>query len=67
MWGFQLAFLTTIGMAIRLESRIVDKIEEIVLMGGTFDLGNHIPSAEFNIFVDLEAAHVVFSSDALLS
>lgn len=54
--------LSNIGMAIRLEPRIVDKIEQIVLMGGAYGLGNHTPAAEFNILVDPEAAHIVFSS-----
>lgn len=54
--------LSNIGMALRLEPRIKDKIRRIVLMGGAVGIGNTTPSAEFNIFVDPEAAHVVFSS-----
>ena len=54
--------LTNIAMAMRLEPRIIPKIREIVLMGGAVNLGNTTPSAEFNIFVDPEAAHVVYSS-----
>lgn len=54
--------LSNIGMAIRLEPKIIDKIERIVLMGGAYGLGNRTASAEFNIFVDPEAAHIVFSS-----
>jgi ribosylpyrimidine nucleosidase len=53
--------LTNIAMAIRKEPRILDKIEEIVLMGGTYQLGNVTPAAEFNIYADGEAAHIVFS------
>ena len=56
--------LTNIGMALRLEPRIVDKIQRIVLMGGAFGLGNRSPAAEFNILADPESAHVVFSSGA---
>jgi ribosylpyrimidine nucleosidase len=54
--------LSDIGMAMRLQPKIIDKIERIVLMGGAYALGNESPSAEFNILVDPEAAHVVFSS-----
>ena len=54
--------LTNIAMAMRLAPDIVPKIQEIVLMGGCYQLGNVTPAAEFNIFVDAEAAHVVFTS-----
>ncbi|MFD0870405.1 Pyrimidine-specific ribonucleoside hydrolase rihB [Chlamydia abortus] len=53
--------LTNIAMALRKEPAIAPKIREIVLMGGgTF--GNWTPAAEFNIYVDAEAAKVVFES-----
>lgn len=54
--------LTNIAMAMRLEPKIVSKIKEIVLMGGTYQLGNVTPAAEFNILADGDAAHVVFTS-----
>ena len=54
--------LTNIAMAMRFEPAIIPKIKEIVLMGGAYQLGNTTPAAEFNIYVDAEAAHVVFSS-----
>lgn len=54
--------LTNIAMAMRMEPRIVDKIQEIVLMGGAYQLGNVTPAAEFNICADAEAAYVVFTS-----
>ena len=54
--------LTNIAMAMRLQPAILDKIQEIVLMGGSFGLGNVTPAAEFNIWADGEAAHVVFNS-----
>ncbi|MCA1056991.1 nucleoside hydrolase [Rossellomorea aquimaris] len=53
--------LTNIAMAMRREPSILSKIQEIVLMGGgTF--GNWTPAAEFNIYVDADAAKVVFES-----
>jgi purine nucleosidase len=53
--------LTNIALAMRKEPLILPKIREIVIMGGgTF--GNKTPAAEFNIYVDAEAAKVVFES-----
>lgn len=54
--------LSNIGMAMRMEPRIIPKIQEIVLMGGAYGLGNMSPAAEFNFLADPEAAHVVFTS-----
>lgn len=53
--------LTNIAMAMRMEPRIVNKIQRIVLMGGSYQLGNVTPAAEFNIYADAEAAYVVFT------
>ncbi len=50
--------LTNIALALRLEPRIKEKIERIVLMGGAFDLHR----AEYNIQRDRAAAQIVFSS-----
>ena len=53
--------LTNIGTAIQREPAILDKVSEIVLMGGAMrEGGNHSPSAEFNILVDPQAADIVF-------
>jgi inosine-uridine nucleoside N-ribohydrolase len=51
--------LTNIAMAIRMEPRILEKIPEIVIMGGAHEHGNSTPSAEFNIWCDPEAAKIV--------
>ena len=57
--------LTNIATAFRNAPEIVHKIEEIVLMGGAyFEVGNITPAAEFNIYVDPEAADAVFRSGA---
>ncbi len=53
--------LSNLGMAIRKEPRILEKIDEIVLMGGVYQHGNFTPAAEFNIYADAEAAYVVFT------
>ena len=53
--------LTNIALAARLEPRIVERVKEVVLMGGAYGTGNWTPSAEFNIIVDPEAAHIVFN------
>ncbi len=54
--------MTNLAMAMRLCPNIIPKIKEIVLMGGAYQLGNVTPAAEFNIFTDADAAHVVFTS-----
>jgi inosine-uridine nucleoside N-ribohydrolase len=51
--------LTNIATAIQKEPRILEKIPEIVIMGGAHDHGNATPSAEFNIWLDPEAARIV--------
>mgnify|MGYP001419249787 FL=1 len=55
--------LTNIATAFKKAPDIVDKVQEIVLMGGAyFEVGNITPVAEFNIYVDPEAAKIVFAS-----
>ena len=55
--------LTNIAMALVKAPAIGPRIEEIVLMGGAyFEVGNVTPAAEFNIYVDPDAADVVLRS-----
>jgi inosine-uridine nucleoside N-ribohydrolase len=54
--------LTNIAAALRKAPEIVEKIQEIVIMGGGHEVGNVTPSAEFNIWVDPEAARIVIGS-----
>ena len=55
--------LTNIAMVIERAPDVVARIKQIVLMGGGFfEGGNITPSAEFNIFVDPEAAKIVFGA-----
>jgi purine nucleosidase len=57
--------LTNIAMALRKAPDIASRVQEIVLMGGAyFEVGNITPAAEFNIYVDPEAAAVVFACGA---
>jgi len=58
-----LGALTNIATAFRKAPDIVARVQEIVLMGGAyFEVGNITPAAEFNIYVDPEAAEIVFKS-----
>ncbi len=53
--------LTNLALAIRREPAIVRAISELVIMGGSIRAGgNTTASAEFNIYVDPHAAHIVF-------
>lgn len=54
--------LTNLALAIRQYPQIVDRIREVVLMGGGVNTGNLTPVAEFNIAVDPEAARAVFTA-----
>ena len=51
--------LTNIATAIQKEPRILEMVPEIVIMGGAHDHGNSTASAEFNIWLDPEAARIV--------
>ncbi len=55
--------LTNVALALLREPRVASRIKRIVAMGGAyFEGGNVTPSAEFNIYVDPQAARVVFQS-----
>ena len=55
--------LTNIAKAIQKDPSIADKIEHCYVMGGTSDgTGNVSAAAEYNIWVDPEAAQIVFNS-----
>jgi purine nucleosidase len=54
--------LTNIAVALRREPRLAGCVREVVVMGGSFTRGNVTPAAEFNVFVDPEAAAVVFGA-----
>ncbi len=55
--------LTNIATALRLEPRLAGWIKHCIVMGGAAcTVGNVTPAAEYNIWCDPEAAHVVFHS-----
>ncbi len=63
-----LAPLTNIALALAKEPRLSNHVKEIVLMGGAFSEGGNItPAAEFNIYVDPEAAARVLESGARIT
>ncbi|MEZ9537839.1 pyrimidine-specific ribonucleoside hydrolase RihA [Shewanella sp. 10N.286.51.B8] len=55
--------LTNIAIFLTAHPELHANIETIVLMGGAAGAGNWTPAAEFNIFVDPEAADIVFKSN----
>ncbi|HEU4813629.1 MAG TPA: nucleoside hydrolase [Xanthomonadaceae bacterium] len=55
--------LTNIALALRLDPTLPERVGRFVVMGGAVTgHGNMTPAAEFNIYFDPEAAHVVFSA-----
>jgi inosine-uridine nucleoside N-ribohydrolase len=59
--------LTNIALALLKNPGVVANIQRIVLMGGAVFDSNVTPAAEFNIYVDPEAARIVFASGAPLT
>ncbi|HEY4528956.1 MAG TPA: nucleoside hydrolase [Luteimonas sp.] len=55
--------LTNIALALRLDPTLPSRVARLVVMGGAVTgHGNITPSAEFNVFFDPEAAHIVFGA-----
>ena len=54
--------LTNVATFLREYPELKDRIARISLMGGSIGLGNTTPAAEFNVYVDPEAAREVFES-----
>jgi pyrimidine-specific ribonucleoside hydrolase len=54
--------LTNIAQLLLAAPALVPKIAHVCLMGGAMREGNWTPAAEFNIWVDPEAARIVFRS-----
>ncbi|HJQ74242.1 MAG TPA: nucleoside hydrolase, partial [Gaiellaceae bacterium] len=54
--------LTNLALILERHPDVPDRLERIVWMGGAIAEGNVTPAAEFNAFVDPEAAALVFAS-----
>ncbi len=55
--------LTNIALALQQDPDLPGKIQELTIMGGAYTVpGNITPAAEFNFYVDPEAADLVFRS-----
>lgn len=54
--------LTNIAAAVALDPKFVERVPEVVIMGGAHHHGNVTPSAEFNIWADADAAASVLAA-----
>ena len=54
--------LTNIATALNTDPELAGMVRALVMMGGSLSGGNITPAAEFNIYVDPEAARIVFQS-----
>lgn len=54
--------LTNPAFALLRDPQLADRLQRLVVMGGSLGSGNETPTAEANIYNDPEAARVVFSS-----
>ncbi len=59
--------LTNIALAILKEPKIKEKIERLIIMGGGIWEFNVTPCAEFNIFVDPDAAKIILGSGLIVT
>jgi inosine-uridine nucleoside N-ribohydrolase len=57
-----IAPLTNIALLLAMHPEAAERIERLVIMGGSAGHGNITPAAEFNLWVDPEAGHRVFSA-----
>jgi len=56
--------LTNLAIALNVRPQIASQIRRVVVMGGAYSVpGNKTPSAEFNVYVDPDAAQQVFNAD----
>lgn len=57
-----LAPMTNIALLLRSHPEVASRIKQIIFMGGSATIGNATPVAEFNVWHDPEAAHIVLNS-----
>jgi pyrimidine-specific ribonucleoside hydrolase len=59
--------LTNVALALRADPELASMIPAIAIMGGSLSGGNMTPAAEFNLYVDPEAARIVFDANIPLT
>lgn len=56
--------LTNLALAVRKEPAVIHAVKEVIIMGGAIKAGgNTTPLAEFNVYADPHAAHIIFHSE----
>lgn len=55
--------LTNLAIAINVRPEVIKQVRRVVVMGGAFAVGGNVtPHAEFNVYVDPDAANQVFNA-----
>ncbi|KAJ1731153.1 Uridine nucleosidase 1 [Coemansia biformis] len=54
--------LTNVGLLLSVYPEVATRIRTLAIMGGIVNMGSNMPSSEFNISSDPEAAHIVFGA-----
>lgn len=54
--------LTNVALLVAADPRLVEAVDEVVLMGGGHAVGNVTPSADRNVWCDARAAHTVLTA-----
>jgi inosine-uridine nucleoside N-ribohydrolase len=54
--------MTNVAVALNADSELASLVKALIMMGGSLSGGNITPAAEFNVYVDPEAAKIVFQS-----
>ncbi len=54
--------LTNVATALNSDAELASMVKSVIMMGGSLSGGNITPAAEFNVYVDPEAARILFQS-----